>query len=61
MRKELSCFRIEDSIGGNQDWFRDSMMNLRGYRVATACDVCINTVLHYIKVYLYPYDIQELD
>lgn len=61
MRKELPYFKIEDSFGGNQDWFRDPMMHLGGCGAAVACDVCINTALHGNKAHLYPYDIQSLD
>ncbi|MEY8353410.1 hypothetical protein AALB39_08630 [Lachnospiraceae bacterium 54-53] len=61
MKKELPYFNIEDSFGGNQDWFRDPMMHLGGCGAAAACDVCINTALHDNKVHLYPYDIQKLE
>ncbi|CUX66345.1 hypothetical protein BN3590_03148 [Clostridium sp. C105KSO15] len=46
MKKELSYFRVGDSFGGNQDWFRDPMMHLGGCGAAAACDACINTALH---------------
>lgn len=61
MKKELDYFKVEDSFGGNQDWFRDPMMHLGGCGAAAACDVCINTALHDNKSHLYPYDIQQLD
>lgn len=32
MKKELPYFSIGDSFGGNQDWFRDPMMHLGGFR-----------------------------
>lgn len=60
MKKELPYFKIEDSFGGNQDWFRDPMMHLGGCGAAAACDVCINTALHDKKAHLYPYDVQNL-
>lgn len=61
MKKELDYFKIEDSFGGNQDWFRDPMMHLGGCGAAAACDVCINTALHDNKIHLYPFDIQRLN
>jgi hypothetical protein len=61
MRKELPYFKIKNSFGGNQDWFRDPMMHLGGCGAAAACDVCINTALYDKKAHLYPFDIQELD
>lgn len=60
MKKELPYFKIENSFGGNQDWFRDPMMHLGGCGAAAACDVCINTALYDNKAYLYPYDTQKL-
>ncbi|WP_394523471.1 hypothetical protein [Lacrimispora sp. JR3] len=60
MKKELPYFHIEDSFGGNQDWFRDPMMHLGGCGAAAACDVCINAALHEKKEHLYPYEIQKL-
>lgn len=61
MKKELPYFTIGDSFGGNQDWFRDPMMNLGGCGAAAACDVCIHMALHGNKTHLYPYDIKRLD
>ncbi len=61
MKKELSYFRVGDSFGGNQDWFRDPMMHLGGCGAAAACDACINTALHDNKTHLYPYDVQRLN
>ncbi|WP_349947560.1 hypothetical protein ABFV83_03505 [Lacrimispora sp. BS-2] len=61
MKKELPYFRVGDSFGGNQDWFRDPMMHLGGCGAAAACDACINMALHDNKAHLYPYDIQRLD
>lgn len=60
MKKELPYFKIEDSFGGNQDWFRDPMMHLGGCGAAAACDVCINTALYDNKAHLYPYDTKKL-
>lgn len=61
MKKELSYFKIENAFGGNQDWFRDPMMNMGGCGAAAACDVCINAALHANKGHLYPYDVQRLE
>uniref|UniRef100_UPI000B327D5B hypothetical protein n=1 Tax=Clostridium sp. NkU-1 TaxID=1095009 RepID=UPI000B327D5B len=61
MKKELPYFRVGNSFGGNQDWFRDPMMHLGGCGAAAACDACINMALHDNKAHLYPYDIQKLD
>jgi len=61
MKKELSYFRVGDSFGGNQDWFRDPMMHLGGCGAAAACDACINIALHDNKAHLYPYEIKRLD
>lgn len=60
MKKELSYFKIGDSYGGNQDWFKDPMMHLGGCGAAAACDVCINLSLYKNKTHLYPYDIERL-
>ena len=30
MKKELEYFYIENSFGGNQDWFRDYWMHMGG-------------------------------
>lgn len=41
MKKELEYFYIEDSYGGNQEWFTDFMMNRGGCGALTACDTCL--------------------
>jgi hypothetical protein len=61
MRKELPYYGIEDSFGGNQNWFRDPIMKLGGCAAATACDTCINMSLYNSKTDWYPYDIQTLN
>jgi len=61
MRKELSYFNIENSFGGNQDWFKDPMMKLGGCAAITACDFSLKMALHDNKTHLYPYDIQKLN
>lgn len=60
-KKELPYFIIGNSFGGNQNWFRDRMMNMGGCAAATACDTCINMALHDNKRHLYPYDINNLN
>lgn len=54
MKKELEYFHIEDSYGGNQDWFTDYMMNRGGCGALTACDTCLYLNLHQGKSHLYP-------
>jgi len=61
MKKELPYFNIDNSFGGNQDWFRDHMMNLGGCAAATACDLSIKMAIYDNKRYLYPYDIQKIN
>ncbi len=59
MKKELDYFRIGNTYGGNQDWFKDFMMKIGGCAALTACDSCI-----YFDTYqgtaLYPFDRQRL-
>lgn len=55
MKKELKYFYIEDSYGGNQEWFTDFMMNRGGCGALTACDTCIYLNLHQGKKHLYPF------
>ena len=54
MKKELSYFKIENSFGGNQSWFRDPFMNMGGCAAATACDTCIYLAKYKGNVNLYP-------
>ena len=60
MRKELSYYSIDQSYGGNQNWFRDLMMKLGGCGAATACDTCISLGLHKNMKSLYPYDLNKI-
>lgn len=46
MKKELEHFHIEDSYGGNQDWFPTFMMRIGGCGAETACDSSIFFSLH---------------
>jgi len=61
MKIELPYFKIGNSFGGNQNWFRDPMMHMGGCAAATACDVCINMALYDNKSHLYPFDINNLN
>ena len=60
MKKELEYFYIEDSYGGNQEWFTDFMMNRGGCGALTACDTCLYLHLHQGKKHLYPFQEEEL-
>ena len=46
MKTELPHFYIEDSYGGNQDWFPTFMMRIGGCGAETACDCSIYFALH---------------
>lgn len=41
MKHELPHFQIDDSYGGNQDWFPTFMMRIGGCGAETACDSSI--------------------
>ncbi len=55
MKKELEHFTIGDSYGGNQNWFREPMMQIGGCGAETACDSSLYFTLHR-GLELYPYD-----
>ena len=61
MKKELEYFYIENSFGGNQDWFRDYWMHMGGCAAAAACDSCISMEKAGVKKKLYPFDINNLN
>ncbi len=46
MKHELEHFRIDNSYGGNQDWFPTFMMRIGGCGAETACDSSIYFALH---------------
>ena len=46
MRRELEHFTIENSYGGNQDWFPTFMMHIGGCGAETACDCSVYFALH---------------
>lgn len=56
MKKELDYFRIGQSYGGNQDWFKDFFMRMGGCAAATACDSCIYFERYKDKKGLYSFD-----
>ena len=58
--KELEHFYIENSYGGNQDWFRSFMMRLGGCGAETACDSSIYFALHRGIDKAYPFDAHHL-
>ena len=58
--QELNLFKIEGSVGGNQDWFRDFWMKKGGCGTVTACDCCIYFAREFGYENLYPYDSQNL-
>ena len=47
MKHELPHFQIEDSYGGNQDWFPTFMMRIGGCGAETACDSSIYFALYH--------------
>lgn len=59
MKNELPYFFINNSYGGNQDWFREAWMKLGGCAAETACDCCIYLDL-YFGTALYPFDKNKL-
>lgn len=60
MKKQLDYFTIEGAVGGNQEWFRNVVMNMGGCAAATACDCCIYLALRREMHHLYPYNIEAL-
>lgn len=60
MIKETAFFKINDSIGGNQDWFDSLFMRMGGCAICTALDVSINLKIHHDIDNIYPYDINSL-
>lgn len=55
IKKELEYFRIEDSLGGNQDWFTEYMMNLGGCGAITASDTCLYLYQRFPRKSLCPF------
>lgn len=59
MIKELPYFKIEDALGGNQDWLKDKWMKLGGCAAVTACDMSMY-LSKYKGLALYPFDIKNI-
>lgn len=55
-RHEIDYFTIEGAIGGSQDWFADTMMNLGGCGAVTACDLCVFLARDFGSSELCPFD-----
>ena len=60
MKVELPYFKIEDSFGGQQDWFPEYMMRIGGCGAVTACDCSIYFELYKNLHGLYPFDLKNL-
>ncbi len=58
---ELKYFSIDGAVGGNQNWFRNCVMNIGGCAAATACDTCICLAQRFKMMHLYPYNVERLD
>ena len=56
MKRELKHYYIEESYGGNQDWFTDLWMNRGGCGAVAACESCIILARSHGLTDLYPYD-----
>lgn len=57
---ELQLFKIENFIGGNQDWFTDYWMKIGGCGAVTACDLCIYFAMVFRQKKLYPYALEKI-
>lgn len=60
MKRELEHFKIGNSYGGNQDWFRTFMMRLGGCGAETACDSSLYFAIHMGVEGIYPFDKENL-
>lgn len=60
MKKELIYFNIENSYGGNQNWFYAQTMKLGGCAAVVACALCIYLNLLRGIQHLYPFNIDSL-
>ena len=56
MKKDMDYIRVDDAIGGNQDWFLDPFMKGGGCAAVTACDLCIYFARQSGLGELYPFD-----
>ncbi|TCS80904.1 hypothetical protein [Pectinatus cerevisiiphilus] len=57
---ELQLFKIENFIGGDQNWFTDYWMKRGGCGAVTACDICIYFAMFFGEKNLYPYDLTKV-
>ncbi|WP_182187881.1 hypothetical protein [Pectinatus frisingensis] len=57
---ELPLFKIENFIGGDQEWFTDYWMKLGGCGAVTACDICIYFAMFFNKTDLYPFNLKNM-
>ena len=60
MKRELGHFFIDNSYGGNQDWFRTFMMRIGGCGAETACDSSLYFAIHKGIEGIYPFDKDKL-
>ena len=60
MKNELNYIRIEDGLGGNQDWLPERDMHRGGCAAVTACELCLYLALREGAARLYPYDLSCL-
>ena len=51
---------IDDSYGGNQDWFRTFMMRIGGCGAETACDSSVYFAMHWHIQNICPFDVSQL-
>ena len=55
MKHELEHFYVEDSYGGNQEWFQSFMMRIGGCAAETACDSSLYFAIHRGVKKIYPF------
>ena len=60
MKRELEHFYIDNSYGGNQDWFRTFKMRMGGCGAETACDSSLYFAIHIGVEGIYPFDPKNL-
>ena len=60
MKRELEHFVIDDSYGGNQEWFRTFKMRMGGCGAETACDSSLYFAIYKGVEGIYPFDAKKL-
>ena len=60
MKNELPYFEINNSFGGNQNWFFEPWMRIGGCGALTMCDLMIYMAAFMDRPECYPYDISRL-